>query len=415
MKIKPLALCVGLFCTQGTYAEIEHEWDFAARLRYAMVESQWDGAASRDGEAISGLLRFNLNSAWTESFSTFIEVDHVSTGMQDEHSDGVRLNGELIIPDVPGTEINQAYLRLEQGGFDIRLGRQLIELGNHRFVGSNGFWQNDQTFDALDVKFSILSESELSYSYIANANRIFGDDSDSLLTTDETDESYGTDSNNRSLARLGDHEHNTHLIHFEYNEWDYSELKSYLYLMDIKDWPGNSNRTFGVSYNYEQKVNKIKYMATVEGAAQNRQKINNSPTTFYGLVELGFGVSSLETSLRYEELGSKDGVSFVTPLSSFHDFQGWAGGPPRGANGIRDASVKVMWRKSPFKIDVRYHDFSSVAGSSDLGHEIDLDLVYKISRDHRVSLRLADYYGPNPNNGIAPDTFRVYFSYTYNL
>lgn len=415
MRIKPLALCLGLCLTPGAYAEAEHEWDFAARLRYAMVESQWDGAAERDGEAVSGLLRLSLNSNWTESFSTFIEIDHVSTGLQDKHSDGVRLNGELSIVDVPGTEVNQAFFRVQTGSFDIRLGRQLIELDDQRFVGSNGFWQNDQTFDALDIKLSLLSESKLSYAYIANANRIFGDNSDRLITTDETDESYGTDGNNRSLGRLGDHEHNTHLVHFEYNEWDYSELKSYLYLMDIKDWPGNSNRTFGLSYNYEQKIDRLKYMVTIEGAVQNRQKINNSPTTFYSLVEFGIGLSSLEATLRYEELGSKDGVSFVTPLASFHDFQGWAGGPPRGATGIKDTSLKILWRKSPFKIDARYHKFSSAAGSVDLGTEFDVDFVYKIARKHRISLRLADYHGPTPNNGVAPDKFRAYLSYTYNL
>lgn len=58
-----------------------------------------------------------------------------------------------------------------------KIGRQVITVDNHRFVGHVGWRQNNQTFDAGLVKNTSIPGLTLTYGYIDKVNRIFGNDS----------------------------------------------------------------------------------------------------------------------------------------------------------------------------------------------------------------------------------------------
>ncbi|HTF96642.1 MAG TPA: hypothetical protein VL995_10960 [Cellvibrio sp.] len=400
MKILSAAL-IAVTASPCVLAVGEHELDWASRARYANVD------AENSGQAASLLLRGNIESTWNDTLGSLLEVDGIATTFNDDHSDGVRFNNQPDIPDPKGVEINQAFLSLDREWAVFQLGRQRINFDNQRFIGGNGFWQNEQTFDALLGKFKVASNSNFTYSYVANVNRIYGDDADK--NSGGTSQ-YGQ-ANVRAAAWLGDHEHNTHLTRLEWNEWDYTRVVAYAHRMDNKDMPSASNNTFGASYQFNYKADLIKYRVQIEAAQQDRFEVAADRLPYY-LVDLGFGIRTWELNTRYEVLGQNEGAAFITPLGSNHDFEGWAdeiGNTPN--SGIRNFSVGLLWRESPFRIETSYHFFKDDLEGNDIGREFDLDLVYKPSRKHSIALRLAQFEPEDSSDSIR----KVYLDYAFNL
>jgi len=384
-----------------TLALGEHEFDWGSRARYANVD------ADNSGQAASLLMRANVESAWSELLSSTLEVDAIGTALKDEHSDGERFNDKPLIPDPQGAEINQAFLSLNLDVANIHLGRQRINFDNQRFIGGNGFWQNEQTFDAVLGKFKLATNSNVTYSYIANANRIYGDDADENNSGGKQDYEIS----GRPAAFLGDHKHHSHLVRFEWNEWDYTRVVGYGYRIDNRDLPSVSNNTFGASYTLNYKASVIKYRVQLEAARQNRFELNAESLPYY-LVDLGFGINTWELSTRYEMLGVNDGAAFVTPLGSNHDFEGWADEISNTSNsGVRNFSVGLLWRASPLRVETSYHFFKDDVDGNNIGREFDLDFVYKPARKHSVSLRLANFE-PADNSGSIR---KLYLDYAFNL
>ncbi|HCS66358.1 MAG TPA: hypothetical protein DIW64_21080 [Cellvibrio sp.] len=390
LTLSPCALALG-----------EHEFDWGSRARYAHVD------ADNSGQAASLLLRGSVESEWTDIVSSTLEIDAVGTVLKDDHSDGERFNNEPLIPDPQGADINQAFLSFNLDVANIHLGRQRINFDNQRFIGGNGFWQNEQTFDAVLGKFKLASNSNLTYSYIANANRIYGDDADESNSGREHDYENAW----RPAAFLGDHKHHSHLARLEWNEWDYTRVVGYGYRIDNRDMPSVSNNTLGASYTLNYKASVIKYRVQIEAAQQNRSEVNADNLPYY-LVDLGFGINTWELSTRYEILGANDGAAFITPLGSNHDFEGWAdeiGNTPN--SGVRNFSLGLLWRASPLRVETSYHFFKDDVGGNNIGREFDLDFVYKPARKHSVSLRLANFEPEGDSGSVR----KVYLDYSFNL
>lgn len=386
-------------------AQVEHHLDWGTRARYAQV------AADNSGQAASLLLRGELLSQWREGLATTLELDHIATAFNSDHNNGLRANDEPLIPDPPGSEINQAFIQLQRDNYQLQLGRQRINFDQQRFIGGNGFWQNEQTFDALLGKMLVASNSNLSYAYIANANRIFGDDADRPASSDHD---YGNPE--RPAALLGDHQHHSQLARLEWNEWDYTRLVAYGYHIDNRDMPEASNNTLGLSYQFSIKQRALKYRLQAEWAQQDRYELDAAGLD-YALLDLGLGYGAYELSGRYEILGAKSlgagqSAAFITPLGSLHNFQGWAdaiGNTPD--TGIRDLSLNLLWRASPWRLETAYHFFSSDIASARIGRELDLDIVFKPARKHSLALRLA-HFEPEDNSGSVR---KLYVDYAFNL
>lgn len=399
-KLLPCLLVACAFSPYG-FALGEHEFDWSSRLRYANVD------ADNSGQAASLLLRGVVESEWSDVFRSTLEADAVGSTFQDDHSDGVDFNDQPLIPDPPGTEINQAFITANLEFANINLGRQRINFDNQRFIGGNGFWQNEQTFDALLAKFKLASNSNFIYSYIDNVNRIFGDKADKNNAGIE----HNYNNLEREAAFLGDHQHNSHLTRLEWNEWDYTRVVAYGYRIDNRDLAAVSNNTLGLSYNLNYKIDSIKYRVQIEAAQQDRFEINADNLPYY-LIDLGFGINTYEINARYEILGSKNNSAFVTPLGSNHDFEGWADEIGNTPNvGIRNFSLGLLWRASPFRVETSYHFFKGDQQGQDIGREFDLDFIYKPARKHSISLRLANFE-PEDNSGSIR---KVYLDYSFNL
>ena len=336
---------------------------------------------------------------------TVLEVDYVITGWRDHHSDGERINDQPLIPDVAGLDLNQMFLGYSQGIWRLRLGRQAIALDDQRFVGGNGFWQNEQTFDALRLQWRWRSASRLHYVYIANANRIYGEAADA--------EDFPAPPG-RPAGFLGDHEHRSHLLHFEMNEWDAAQWQLYFYWIDNLDQPASSNHTLGTQYAYNLTLGPVKYAATLALAGQERPGVAGSPVPLYGLAELGAIRGAWRGVLRYEMLDSDARTTFATPLASGHDFQGWADVFVQTPDsGLQDASAELHWRGSPWEIDLRYHAFwEARSGGEHLGDEWDVEVEFKPTRRQILSLRYGDF---QTDSAAYPDTRKIFLNYSYGF
>jgi hypothetical protein len=380
----------------------EHSIDVAARLRAIHVDQE-----VTHGKAGSALLRVSLESTWHEHIDSLVQLDHIATFFRDNHSDGVRNPDRPLIPGPPGTDINQAFIRYRPGPATISLGRQRIEYDNQRFVGSDNYWQREQTFDSLSTEFLFSSTSRIHYAYIANAKRIFGDRT--LPDTDYTLPSF----NHLPPELLADHRHDTHLLRLEWNEWDYQQLVFYSYLIDNRDLSEWSNDTMGLRYRYSRRAATLRYRLEAEIARQKLTKVPGNPEPDYRMLEIGLGRGSVEVLARHEVLGADDGSGFITPLGSVYRFQGLAGVfSYTPANGVVDNSLGFTWRAHPWRIDTTWHHFRSDAGDRRYGRELDIDVNYQLTRQHRLQLRYAHFRSASP---YLNDQQILALDYSYNF
>jgi hypothetical protein len=417
---KRLIICglfINLFIIKPTIAlEYElnnHTFDLGTRARIAYVNA--DNKAnnlSNTARDMSLLLRFRINSQWTPQLFTLVELDHVELAWQDEFSNGEFFNNTPVIPDAAGIDFNQVLLRYSPTNtLQFTLGREAINLGNERFIGTNSFWQNEQTLDTVGFNYEFGSASKFLYRYIDNANRITGRNAGKKLSS--SDSNFAANNGQRPANFLGDHDHDTHLLFAEFKEWDYSKIQVYYFDMNIKDATALSNKTLGSRYEYEGRWNKLRTLAHGELALQQRTEINNDATLQFYDLGMGIGYGTNQLSINYQQLGEHDGTSFVTPLASLHEQNGWVDKflkTPQ--SGLRDYSLQYIWRQSPIKIDARYHAFHTDDNHSKLGEELDVDFVLKLSRQGTILLRYADFFS---SDNSSPDEQRVFFMYTYNL
>ena len=396
--------------TQPVFAleyELEnHIFNFGTRARIAHAE------ADNNARATSLLLRFRAESEWTSQFSTLFELDHVVLAWQDEFSNGENFNDKPVIPDVAGTDLNQALLRYSPTNtLQLTLGREAINLGNERFVGSNSFWQNEQTLDTAGFDYEFGFASNVSYRYVDNANRITGQNAGEQLSV--SDSNFAANNGQRPAAFLGDHNHDTHLLFAEFKEWDYSQVQAYYFDMNIKDATALSNKTIGLRYEYKGRWNKLRTLAHGEFALQERTDISNDAILQFYDLGAGLGYRASEISINYQRLGENNDISFVTPLASLQDKNGWADKfLTTPTSGLRDYSLQYIWRKNPIKIDSRYHAFYADDSDSKLGEELDIDFVLKLSRHDSVILRYANFFSSDDSFS---DEQRVFLMYTHNL
>ncbi len=404
---KPLTLffILSSLATTELHALGEHETDIGLRARYTDVSE-----GDTEGRAASLLLRLDWEAQWSPNWSTLLEYDFAETWFQDEHRDGLRFNNKPLVPDVPGDEINQAFVNWRSGQWQVRVGRQRIELANQRFVSSVSFWQNDQTYDALRLRYAFLSNTSLQYIHINNVNRFWGEDAGTSLR--RSDINYDALGGIRPAPARGDHEHGTHLLHLEIKEWDYSQILAWHYDIENETAAPLSNTTSGLGYRFDYKASTLKYMIQADLAIQEREALGNNSIPYHR-IEAGVGYDSLEIHLSQESLGSDEGAAFIAPLGSVNDFQGWADVffiTP--ADGVVDNRLQIDWRFNPFRLDARYHTFESSETGESFGKEFDVDFIWKPTDEQNVMLRLSDFRADSER---FDDYKSLSLSWSYNL
>ncbi len=383
-------------------AFIEGQPYIDVRFRYEFVDQ--DGL-SKEANAATIRTRLGYKTDEYMDFTGQIEFENITEIGNDNYND--TLNGKTnrpVVADVENTEINQLFVKYT-GLSDtaIKVGRQVITLDGHRFVGHVGWRQNNQTFDAVTISNKSLPDTEIKYGYINGVNRIFGDDSP-----------------------MGDFDSDSHYYNISHTGTPLGKITTYGYFFDFEsDAPALSSQTFGISLTGKKAV-QDGVTVNYHGEYANQSDFGSNTANYDGdYYHIAPGVSwkGLTATVGYEVLGSDNGaVSFKTPLATLHKWNGWADvflATP--AAGLEDIYVDITYKFKDMQdgwswlngvlAKVQYHDFSAEDGGADYGTEWGLYLKKTFNKHVYTELKYADYQ----TDGFATDrqklTFGIGFKY----
>lgn len=332
-----------------------------------------------EGHALTLRTRIGYKTAAYEGVSAFLEVeDSRIVGGVDEYKvgpTGFNTSKDVaIIGDPETTEVDQAFLSFAGDTISAKLGRQVVVMDGHRFVGHVGWRQDRQTFDAISFDINPMENLTLKYAYLDQRNRIF--------------------------AEAADVDSSDNLVNLSYKT-PYGKATTYAYFLNNQD-AGATRDTFGLSFDGSAMIDATKILYKAEFARQfYDQQANDNEANYYNL-ELGSVFDGYTLKAGYEVLSaSKDGLyDFTTELATLHKFNGWAdvflNTPTEGLQDI----YAMFATKLPggFGFKAFYHKFDSVKKSIDFGDEIDLVLVKKIDSNYTVSAKFAHFDGKSKND-----------------
>lgn len=366
-------------------------------LRYRLEGVSQDGLAE-DAEANTLRLRLGLKSGKVAGFSALVEGDHVLAIGGDHYND--TRNGETAYPvvaDPEGTDLNQAWLQYEGShGALLRAGRQRIGLDDERFIGSVGWRQNEQTFDAFRIETKALPRSTVNYAYVDRVQRVFGPDDGAP-----------------PAALLSD----SHLLNVKLAPMAVGTLTFYGYFLDFANVPQLSSGTLGLRDDGERafgerwKLGWTLEYARQKDAGDNAADIDAS----YSRLELRLQSGSATMTAGRELLGGERGdftvaenPAFQTPLATLHRWQGWADKfLTTPSAGIDDRYLGVGIKLAGWNGQVAWHDFGAEATGASYGTEWDFSVGKKFADRYDLLVKYADYAA----DGYLTDTTKFWVQF----
>lgn len=361
------------------------------RYRYENVEQN---NALNDAEAYTVRTNLGFKTGQLNGFSGLIEGQLVQN-LGDEEFNSLD-NGQTAystVADPDTAQINRSWV--QYAGLPdtvVRVGRQFINLDNQRFVGTVGWRQNDQTFDALTITNSSVDSLNVQYAYIDTVNRIF-----------------------EGSSPPDDLESETHLANVSYQFSDLLTATVYGYWMDFDNIAGftaasanQSNETYGIRLSGKTPIDE-NWMFAYEAEAAMQEDHGNSTLNYdENYYHIAPKVSGYGFTLGagYEVLEGDGTNAFRTPLATLHKFNGWADVfLTTPANGLEDAYLTASYQFSDtgtladgLKFIAAYHDFEGEE-SGDYGDELDLSLAKTFDlpdagqpfKKINITLKYADY------------------------
>lgn len=194
-----------------------------------------------------------------------------------------------VISDPETTELNQAYLQYQQGGFLARLGRQDIRHDDQRMIGAVPWRQDYQSFDALTLEYQPDAGGwSLAYHYIDQRERIF--------------------------AEAADIDSRDHLL-YATMATPLGSLVAYGLLLEEDIALDNAQDTWGLRLSGSKRLYDSHDLSwLVEYAIQDYERGPAAHDTDYLHLEAGVVLHGFTTKLGVEVLGSDDGAwGFSTP------------------------------------------------------------------------------------------------------
>ncbi|MBL7115546.1 MAG: alginate export family protein [Kiritimatiellae bacterium] len=359
------------------------------RLRYEHAEA--DGSDDSDAVTIRTRLGYSTKPYMgVRAFVEFEDVTALNDG-DDYNQAGTNPGGadKTVIADVEGTELNQAYIEAQcpMSKALVTVGRQRIILDNARFVGNVGWRQNEQTYDAAQVQSPSMAGVKLTYAYIDNVYRIFGQEN-------------GTEPAG-AAPNAAEFDSDSHLINVAYTPCERFSGGAYAYLLDLGSeavGAANSGDTYGLRGTASWPCGEeFKLACDLEYAQQSDNSATVDGVDYradYYKVDLSGGLPVVGVGAGYEVLGSDDGVSFKTPLATGHKFNGWADVfLVTPVQGLEDAYVygSVTCPKTDVTLKVIYHNFESEQGSTDYGEEVDVVATLPLNENIKLIAKYANY------------------------
>ncbi|MEM6278392.1 MAG: alginate export family protein [Verrucomicrobiota bacterium] len=347
---------------------------FDSRLRYEYGDLQnLDESHSATWRNRVGLLTKEIGG-----FQAFVEYEGTLVADRSDYfAPGTEFpTGQTPIADPESHELNQAWLSYSDPSdiWGLKVGRQGINLDGQRFIGTVGWRQNMQTYDAVGVTFDPTDELSVYYAFIWQVNRIFGSEA--------------------FVPGFTDFKGNSHVFNAKYTGLPFGTLTSYVYSLDLGNVAGdiNSSDTFGFSLTGDFVADStyyLEYAHQVDGAQNPLDYAAN-----YVHANVAKSLFGLKTTVGYEYLGSDNGRGFATPLATLHKFNGFADqflNTPAG--GLTDVYISVGTKLVGINFAAGYHYFWDDGLDVALGQEIDLVASKAITDNISVLAKAAFYDG----------------------
>lgn len=347
------------------------------RLRYELVDQGSLGA-----DAVTLRIRAGAQ-ANLGSFSALVEGEGTVAPVNDYNafafpvSDDQRRPQYAVIADPENIELNRLQLQYKTKDLTVTAGRQRINLDDQRWVGSVGWRQNEQTFDAIRGE-AALGPIAVDLTYAISQRTIFGADAGPRTAID----------GNFLFAGVG-------------TTPGRIQGKLFTYLIDYDETFAlpNSSQTYGGYVTGTiplAKTTKLTFRASYARQSDYGRNPFDYATNYWSF-EAGTKLASFSINGGWEQLGSDNGRALQTPLATLHKFNGWADmfltTPP---NGLEDAYLTLGWASDSvkalpgLKANITFHQFDSAKGDIEYGKEWDASAGFKIGKV-ALLLKYADY------------------------
>jgi hypothetical protein len=349
-----------------------------------------------DNRSLAMTLRsaLGLESAVYKGLTLGVEIEGITNFGIDTYNDTV--NGDTsrpIIPDPSGLEINQAWADISSvKDFTLRLGRQKLDWGNGRFVGSEPWRQNDRTLDALTLTRGHPDHFLLTAAYIFKVNGITG-----------------------GSSPVGDMDSGSLLLHGSYPLGTGAIAEVYSYELDLDHPLLPATRTLGASAKGE--VDVLGKGLEFYGEFANQRDSWDNPVRVdagYAHLFLGAQFAAITYKIGHEILQGSEvpGNKFTTPLGSVHTFNGLADMfVTTPMLGLDDTYYSMAGNWGNFQISATYHQFASYMKSQKYGTELDLTLTRELASGLRTGFGTADYNA----EGFGVDTLKAWVWLAYSF
>ena len=369
-----------------------------ARLRYETVDQ-----GALDADAVTLRVRAGGEAKLGE-FALLAEGEATLAPVNDYNAFPFPLPGDnqwrpqhAVIADPRNVELNRFQLQYKSKNAAVTIGRQRINLDDQRWVGSVGWRQNEQTFDAARGE-ATLGPIAVDLTYAIGQRTIFGEDA-------------GPRTNLKGdfiFAGIG-------------SKPGAVQGKLFAYLLDYDEtfYLANSSQTYGGILSASVPIaGKTKLALRASYARQS--DYGRNPFDYaadYWSIEGGTTLAGFTVSAGWEQLGSDNGRAVQTPMATLHKFNGWADlfltTPPLG---LEDAYVTVSRKFDGVNLlpglnaNLAFHQFDSARGNIDYGTEWDASVGFKIGKVG-VLLKYADYHA----DGFGADTRKLWLQAEWAL
>lgn len=353
-------------------------------LRYEAVAQD---NALKDAGALTLRTRLNYTSANYHGFTGVVEFEDSRqvAGIKNYNDTLGNNTPYAVVADPETTELDQAFVQYQQDKIIAKVGRQVITLDNHRYLGHVGWRQDRQTFDAVTLDYTPVDHLKISYSYINKRNRIF--------------------------AQIKDLHSKDHLLNIAYKT-DYGLLTAYSYLLDVDEGATKGIDTFGLRLN----ANKNKFTYFAEYARQSADTSSANYSTSYMAIEGGYSFDAVAVKLGAEVLGSDEAMyGFSTPLATLHKFNGWADQfllTPK--EGLVDIYASIAGKVFNGSWTLAVHDYSADKATDtvdDLGREVNVVYTKKFAKNYTAGIKYATYSAGDSSIGkVDTDKFWLWLS-----
>ena len=357
------------------------------RTRYEHVD---DSVSAKSADAVTNRLVLTYTSARWNDISLTAQFENVAVLGETRHfvpQTGYGSSTHATIVDQPLSGLNQLFVEWK----GLKVGRQVVNLDNQRFIGSVGWRQNDQTFTgltyALDTRYVGLT-----LGHLTQAQLITG------LTKPINGE----------------------LANVDVKVIPQGHIRAFYYAFDEQVKAGTALATAtGTST-----ANSVKHAgARIDGDAwklfydvsavkQDRYKDATTAGTLeadYRYLGLGFRFTK-DHSLQVAKETLEPG--FKTPYATLHAWNGWVDrflATP--AKGLEDTFATYKGKVGAWTFEASHHTYKAETDGTAYGKEWNALVGYQVNKTWSLLAKAGTYTGDTASapGALSKDTKKVWF------